>query len=261
MKILYALMNFAQALFLFVWSACWISLALVASLFSRELPLWMARRCWAPALIYFSGARMEVAPLPDIDWKSPHIFIMNHQSMLDIACAFAYLPANLRFVAKHNLKYIPFLGWFMWRTKMIFVDRGRGPQAMKSLRRAAQQIRQGANIIVYPEGSRSRTGEILPFKKGAFVLALEAGVPLIPVAIEGSRFVAPPGSFAFRPARVQMKVGAPIVTEGRSPADREAVAAEVREVLVRLHVELSAGSSHPPAREAGLPRAGHTSEV
>ena len=90
---------------------------------------------------------------------------------------------------------------------------------------------------------------------------MEAGVPIVPVAIEGSRWVAPAGSFAFRPARVRMKVGTPISLEGRSPAERQEVAAEMREVLVRLHGELAGGPTQPPAREAGLPPTGDVSEV
>jgi 1-acyl-sn-glycerol-3-phosphate acyltransferase len=178
-----------------------------------------------------------------LDWSKPHIFVMNHQSMLDIACAFTALPTNLRFVAKSSLKYVPFLGWYMWMTQMIFVDRSNKKRAFKSLVEAGRRIREGASILVYPEGTRSKDGGILPFKTGSFALALEAQVPLVPVAIDGSLRVAPPGSAAFRPGRVRMKVGLPISTENRPRQAREALSREVREALIELHREIGGRSS------------------
>src|SRR2546430_1417798 len=99
MRVFWPLINFLQALFLVLWSAGWISAALVLSLltFNRELPLVMARRIWAPGLIWVSGCTFSVDPLPEIDWNQPHIFVMNHQSMLDIPCAVRAIPANMRF--------------------------------------------------------------------------------------------------------------------------------------------------------------------
>ena len=122
---------------------------------------------------------------------------MNHQSSLDIVVAFMVLPVNLRFVAKHVLKYVPFLGWYMWATGMIFVHRGRRGAAMGSLVEAAARVRDGASVLVFPEGTRSRDGNVQAFKKGAFVLASQAGVPIVPVAIEGSGRCFPPDGFGF----------------------------------------------------------------
>jgi 1-acyl-sn-glycerol-3-phosphate acyltransferase len=229
--------NALLAVFLGAWSVFWISLALFLTVmtFSRNVALVMARRFYAPALIWASGARLEVEPLPSHDWARPHIFLMNHQSMLDIACAFAVLPVNLRFIAKHTLKYVPFLGWYMWATGMVFIDRSRRKSAFRSLAAAGQRIREGANILAYPEGTRSRDGRILPFKKGVFMLALEAGVPVVPVAIEGSGQVVPADSFRVRPGVVRMKVGAPISTSGKTI---EGLMGEVRTQLCALHKEM-----------------------
>lgn len=240
MKRLYPLLNVLQALFLVLWSVLWISLALVATAltFNREIPLAMARRFWAPALIKATGARLKVTALPPVDWSKPHIFVMNHQSMLDIPCAFAVLPANLRFVAKNVLKYVPFLGWYMWLTGMVFVDRSNRKQALRSLGAAGNQIRSGATVLAYPEGTRSTDGRILPFKKGPFVLALEAGVPIVPVSIEGSGRVLPSGGFRIRSGEVRMKVGIPIPTAGRKAEERELLLREVRDAIVALNLEL-----------------------
>lgn len=252
-------LNILQALFLVSWSVFWISLAVLATLctLSGELALKMARRCWAPALIWASGARFRVEPLPALDWKQPRIFVLNHESMLDIPCAFAAIPSNLRFVAKHSLKYVPFLGWYMWLTGMVFVNRGKREQAFASLRKGGERIRNGATILAFPEGTRTGRGRILPFKKGVFVLALEAGVPIVPVAISGSGKVLPTGGFRLRGGEVRLKMGEPIPTAGRSPEDREALMHEVREAVIRLHREIGGegGAEEPSRRGDPIPRA------
>src|SRR5690606_2843749 len=136
--------------------------------------------------------------------SAPHIFLMNHQSMVDIPAAFASIPANLRFVAKHSLKHIPFLGWYMSMTGMIFVNRNDRRKAFQSLQQAADRIREGASILAFPEGTRSRDGVLLPFKRGPFLLALESGVPVIPVVIDGSGRNFPAGTLLqIRPATVR----------------------------------------------------------
>lgn len=240
MKIALAVLNFFQHTFIAVWSMFWISLAAVLSLvtFNRELPLVMARRCWAGGIWRITGSRLRVEPLPDIDWSTPHVFVMNHQSMMDIPCAFETIPANIRFVAKHSLKYVPFLGWFMSLTKMIFINRSNRRAAVRSLREAGQRIREGANILAFPEGTRSPDGKILPFKKGPFVLALESGVPIIPVAIDGTGKVLSRHGLSLRPAEIRMKLGMPISTRDRSPRERESLLFEVRDALIQLHLEI-----------------------
>jgi 1-acyl-sn-glycerol-3-phosphate acyltransferase len=240
LEALYPLLNVGHALFLAFWSAFCITCAFVAGLltFRRELPLAMARRMWAPPLIAATGSRLEVDPLPAVDWSRPHIFVMNHQSSMDIPCAFMGLPANLRFVAKHSLKQVPFIGWYMWFTGMIFVNRKNRTEAVRSLQLAGERIRAGANILAYPEGTRSPDGSILPFKKGPFVLALEARVPIIPVAIHGSGAVLPRGGFRIRPGVIRMKVGEPIETAGLASEDRDQLLRRTRDAIIRLHREI-----------------------
>ncbi len=238
------LLNALQAVFLAVWSVFWISLALVVTVVAGgDAALAMARRFWAPGLIRAAGARVKVDPLPDIDWSKPHIFVMNHQSMFDVPLAFAHIPVNIRFVAKHTLRLVPFLGWYMAMTGMVFVDRSKRPQAVQSLFAAGERIRQGANILAFPEGTRSRDGRILPFKKGIFVLALEAQVPIVPIAIEGSGKVLPADGFRVRPGEVRVKMGAPIHTASRTAEDRDELMREVRDALISLHREIGGPAS------------------
>lgn len=235
---LYPLLNLLQGLFLAAWSALWISVALVTAIVTRnqEVALSMARRFWAPGLRWAAGAKIVVEPFPDIDWSRPHVFVMNHQSSLDIVAAFMVLPVNLRFVAKHVLKYVPFLGWYMWATGMIFVHRGRRGASMGNLREAGARVRDGANVLVFPEGTRSRDGGLLPFKKGAFVLATAAGVPIVPVAIEGSGRCMPAAGFRVRPGVMRIKVGEPIATTGAASfkGDIDGLVRHTRETIARM---------------------------
>jgi 1-acyl-sn-glycerol-3-phosphate acyltransferase len=249
MKLLYPLINVLQALFLAVWGAFWISLSGVLMVLSLNgnVPLMMARRLWAPMHWRIGGSRMFVEPLPPLDWSRPYIFLMNHQSAMDIPCAFAALPVNIRFVAKHVLKYVPFLGWYMAMTGMIFINRSNHREAVKSLRRAGERIRSGKSILAFPEGTRSRDGLIHPFKKGPFVLAIEAQVPIIPVAIEGSFQNLPRSGIWLRKHDIRVKVGQPIETKGLKPADRDALLRQVRDAIIQLHREIGGQGGVPQA--------------
>lgn len=247
MTVLHSLLNVLQMLFLALWSVFWISLAGLAILvtLNGNTALMFARRFWAPIHWRITGSRMLVEPLPDLDWSQPHIFLMNHQSALDIPCAFAALPVNIRFIAKHVLKYVPFLGWYMAATGMIFINRSNHQEALRSLARAGERIRAGSNILAFPEGTRSRDGRILPFKKGAFMLAIEAQVPIVPVAIEGSQKVLPSGSLRMRRHPIRVKVGAPIPTKGLTPADRDALMQQVRSAIIQMNLELGGPGGVP----------------
>ncbi len=255
MKPLSFVVALLRMLFLCGWLAFWITLSGLAALVTLNgaLPLVMARRFWAPMHWRITGSPLHVEPLPDIDWRQPHIFMMNHQSTLDIPVAFAVLPVNLRFIATHVLKWVPFLGWYMAGTGMIFINRTHRREAVKSLAKAGERIRAGASILVFPEGTRSRDGVLLPFKTGGFALALEAGVPIVPVAIEGSRQSLPTEGPLPLPRHhpIRVKVGSPIPTTGRTGAEREALLHEVREALVRLHRDIGgAGGAPQETREA-----------
>ncbi|SEK32920.1 1-acyl-sn-glycerol-3-phosphate acyltransferase [Stigmatella aurantiaca] len=237
---LYPLLNVLQLIFLVLWGVFWISLSgvLMVLTLNGNVPLMMARRLWAPMHWRIAGAHMHVEPLPDIDWSQPYIFLMNHQSAMDIPCAFAALPVNIRFIAKHVLQYVPFLGWYMAMTGMIFINRSNRRKAMQGLKQAGARIRAGKSILAFPEGTRSTDGRILPFKKGPFALAIEAQVPIVPVAIEGSGRALPTGGINLRRHDIRVKVGMPIETRGLTGADRDALLLRTRDTLIQLHREI-----------------------
>ena len=201
-------------------------------------PLSWARRFWSPGAAVISGCDLTRHPGFVPEPGKPYIFMMNHQSMFDIVCAFIHVPVNLRFIAKKILQSIPFLGWYMTVTGMIFVDRRKRKEALQSLQEACDRIRSGIPILVYPEGTRSKDGKILPFKKGPFMFALQAGVPIVPVAINGSIDIIVPGSPFVRPGKVDIILGEPIPTEGMLASDRDLLMKKVRNAIIDLHVQI-----------------------
>lgn len=224
-----------------LWSIFWIPAALVLGTLRRDpsLPLRFARHHWAPGMLRLAGADLRVEGSPAATADHPAIYVMNHQSSLDIPAAFAVLPVDLRFIAKHTLRKVPFLGWYMSWTGMVFVDRSNSTQAVGTLNSAAERVRGGISLLAYPEGTRSRDGRILPFKKGPFVLALQAGVPIVPIAIEGSIECMPAHLRPFRPGVVRMAIGKPIPTAGLSMEHRDELVRQAREAVVALHAALA----------------------
>lgn len=232
----WALLNAVQAVYTSAWSVLWISLALLMLVvtFGRRVPLAMARKCWAPGLLWGAGAKLEAHGAERIDARQSYVFVANHSSIMDIPVLFAALPVNVRFVLKRNLAWVPFIGWYAWAMGMIFVDRHDRPKAIAVLGRAAGTIRPGASVVAFPEGTRSPGGKVLPFKKGAIMLALGAGVPIVPVALSGTRAVLPPGGFRVRPGTIKVAVGEPIFTAVSGPDQSDVVSETVRLSLKEL---------------------------
>lgn len=231
------LYNVAQATFTAAWTAGWITAAMVETLRrgEPETALAMARRRWGPGLLHGAGARLAVEGGDDVDWAKPHLFVCNHQSMIDVPIAFVALGCNLRFIAKSELMNLPVLGHYMRSTGMISVDRDDRPGARQSILAAADRMRAGASVLAFPEGTRSTDGEIGPFKKGAFVVAIAAQVPVVPVAIEGAVRVLPRDGFRVRPGLVRVRIGSPIPTEGLTYDDRDLLRERVRAALIAQH--------------------------
>jgi len=207
--------------------------------------VWVARRLWSPILIATGGAKVVVTGQENVDPNRPTIYVSNHQSSLDIPIHFVTVPVNFRYVAKHQLKYVPFVGWYLWYAGHIFVNRGRRDKAIASLDAAAQKIRNGTSVFLYPEGTRSDDGSVLPFKKGPFALALKSRAPVVPITIEGSGSVMPKNSWNIKPGPVYVKIGKPIDTTGFAEDDREGLARAVRDVIIQQSLELGGKGGDP----------------
>jgi 1-acyl-sn-glycerol-3-phosphate acyltransferase len=197
-----------------------------------DLPIWLGRKVWGPVGLWLAGAPLDVRrapPPPD----GPVIFASNHESALDILVMFVVVHRSFRFIAKQELFRLPVFGWYMRLGGHIPVDRAHHQRGVASLQRAGDVVRAGTSIVVFPEGTRSRDGRIQPFKKGPFVVAKQAGVPIIPVAISGSGAVTPSHRIAVYPGPIRVAMGDP-VDPGAFP-DKETLLAEVRKRIVELH--------------------------
>jgi 1-acyl-sn-glycerol-3-phosphate acyltransferase len=208
-------------------------------------------RAWASSILRAVGVQTEVTfegPLPD----GPVIFASNHQSVIDILVLFEVLPRPFVFVAKKAVFRFPFLGWAISAMHYIPIDRRRHNEAVASLQSAAVRIRGGLTTTVFPEGTRSELGGILPFKKGPFMLALDAQVPIVPVAVEGSLHVTPKKRWYVCPNTVRVLLGKPVSVQGRE-GERDALIAEVRTNIIRMNRRLGGlgGDVSTPIAESG----------
>jgi 1-acyl-sn-glycerol-3-phosphate acyltransferase len=215
---------------------------------------WFARRLWAPTLLWVAGARLEVEGLEHLDAGRPTLYASNHQSTLDIPVLFVALPVNLRFIAKEQLRWVPLIGWYILMAGHILIDRSNRTRAIASLERAAEEVvRRRISLIVFPEGTRSPDGRILPFKHGSFGLALKARIPVVPVTVEGSAQMMPRRSWRIRPGPIRVRIAAPVAIDGFDVNDRAGLARVVREAVVRGSLAL--GGQGGVTGDSGVPSA------
>ena len=209
------------------------TLSISSSLFERNgrFAHWCART-WSRLILLTTGVHVEISGFERLDRDRAYVFVANHQSIYDIPIIFWSLPYQIRIIAKQSLGRFPFLGWHLSRTGHILVDR-RHPNRAAIFGRASRLMRDGLSLIVFPEGTRSRDGRVAPFKGGSFYLALEAGLPVVPIAIVGSRHVMQKGRLATYPGRVKLIVHEPIDTTGLAgnPRAAKAFAARVHDVI------------------------------
>lgn len=206
-------------------------------------------RLWSRLVLRTSGVRSAATYDSRLDPSRPGIYVANHQSQLDIPALILAMPVDFRAVAKRELLFIPIFGWALWLAGFIFIDRADRRRAIMSLERAAQKVRRGTSIVVFAEGTRSPDGRLLPFKKGGFILALQAGVPIVPVSIRGGAALLPKGSLRLRPGQIEVLFGAPIETTAFSLEEKDLLIEEVRrQVAAGLALRpSSADAASPPA--------------
>ncbi|HWX25640.1 MAG TPA: lysophospholipid acyltransferase family protein [Vicinamibacteria bacterium] len=187
-------------------------------------------RVWGRLFLRIVGIRVELEGLGHIP-RGPAVFAANHSSALDIPIMFGYLPVRFRIIHKRSLILIPVIGWFLFVSGHIAIDRRGGFRAKRSLESAARRIRGGTSLVVFPEGTRSADGRVGPFKRGSFILALKAAVPVIPVSLIGVKRLIPNGVLSLRKGTVRLEILPALSVFGRGPEDAAALAAEVREAV------------------------------
>ena len=207
------------------------TLSIGSSLFEKRgyVAHWCART-WSRLILRTTGVHVDVAGLERLVPGRTYLFVANHQSIYDIPILFWSLPYQLRIIAKESLGSFPFLGWHLRRAGHMLVDRRR-PDRNAIFAWASRLSSSGLSLIVFPEGTRSRDGRVERFKGLSFHVALEAGMPVVPLAVVGSRHVMLKGRLATHPGRARLVVHDPIDTSGLAGTDPKAFAERVRQII------------------------------
>jgi len=186
-------------------------------------------RAWARRVLWAAGARVLVQRDAQLDPERSYVFVSNHTSNLDVPAILSVIDHPMRFIAKQELSRIPVFGWAARRMGHVFIDRKDRTGATKAIRGRIERGLRGASLFFFAEGTRSTQDEILPFKKGAAVAALETQLDCVPLAVAGARSVLKPkGVSLFRPGPVAVVFGKPIPSSGRPVESRDALVAEQR---------------------------------
>ena len=218
------------------------SLGIVCGLF-RAGPAtfdWIHRN-WARSVLWSAGARVRVDGLEHSVPGRGQIFVANHQSMFDIWALMAAVPASLRFVAKEELAKIPVFAAACRAAGHVFIDRGRAAAAGEAMRSAGERMKsEGLTLVLFAEGTRSTDGRLKKFRKGAFAIAIETQTFLVPVAIDGTGDILPPGGKRVRPGTIRIRLGDGTTLEGKTSADRDALVEQTHGAVARMLESLRA---------------------
>jgi len=211
----------------------WGSAAMVSYLFVGPRGVRACSRLWGRSLLWAGIVHVAVRGVDKLDLSEPYIYVSNHQSGLDILVLIGHLPQHPHFVAKAELRKVPFIGFALTYAGHIFIDRSNKKAAIETLKAAGEEVRGGKSVAVFPEGTRFPARVLGPFKRGAFVLAREAQVPIVPVGIVGSAERMAARKIYTVPGVVGLRIGEPIPPED-FPEDDEELAAMVREEVRKL---------------------------
>ena len=223
---------------------CWViflfttvilgTVAIFLSLFdsSGNIPHLVAR-LWGKIQLRITGTRIRIQGLEHIEPEKSYILVSNHQSTFDIFALLGYLPIQFRWTAKAELFRIPFMGWAMSRIGYIPIERDSPKKAYRSMLRAAEVVRNGVSVIIFPEGTRSPDGNLQPFKKGVFLLALKSRAPILPITIQGTSKIMRKGDWRIYPGQVRIQIDPPIETAGTPAEKEEELSQRVRSTLVK----------------------------
>ncbi len=236
----------ARLFTIWCWTGCglstafWATISILAGMVSRSGKVQhFCMRRWSRDNLWLSRARVEIEGLEHLDRDRPQILAANHSGLHDILSLSANLPIQFRWVAKKSLFRVPFMGWHMRRSGYIPIDRENPREAAKSIIEAASVIRSGVHAIAFPEGTRSRTGDLGTFRSGAFALALKTGVPLVPVTLEGSYRVIMPKTLQVNPGTIiRIRIDAPIDLSAYGKADRHKLMEDLHALMRRNLEEL-----------------------
>ncbi len=233
-----ALLTIGRIVIIVATNACLSIIALLSLLVEKDgRTYFWAGSSWAKFTLLVCGVKVRVRGMENISPNGAYIFVTNHASMFDIPAIMSVLP-RVRIMFKKELSYVPLWGWALKWGHHIMVDRAKGSEAMRSIDRAAEAIKTGGSVILFAEGTRTRDGKLLPFKRGAFALAAKSGVPIVPITINGSFKILPKNSLDIRPSPIELLMDKPIDTSHIANREEEiSLMNRVREIIARNYKE------------------------
>ncbi len=210
----------------------WGTIAIIISFFTRTgNPVHIIARIWARGILYVSRIRVKVNGLNQIDPSQSYVYMSNHQSNFDIPVLLAHLPVQFRWLAKAELFKIPLFGRAMQGAGYVKIDRFNQESAFQSIKEAAAKMKDGVSVMIFPEGTRSRDGRIRPFKKGGFIMAVDAGVPIVPIVLQGTWSIMEKSSLQINTGDVVINLEKPIATTNYSRQNKDELIEAVRRVI------------------------------
>jgi len=213
-------------------------LSIIFGIFSKKTGQ-IFGRLWAQLWLFTSGIKLVTKGTENLDTSKRYVFACNHQSAIDIPALYAALPVQISFISKKSLFFIPLVGWGMAAVGHVWISRSNAREARNSIMRAVDRVeKDNFSLVVFPEGTRSATGEMAEFKRGSFTLALRSKADLVPVAIHGTRQVMAKKSLFTMPGTVTISIGKPIKIVGEKDISKPALAEETKKQIEAMLKEM-----------------------
>jgi len=210
----------------------WGLTAIFTSFFTRTgNPVHKIARIWARGILFVSRIKVTINGLTNIDPTHSYVYMSNHQSNFDIPVLLAHLPVQFRWLAKAELFKIPIFGRAMRGAGYVKIDRFNQQSAFESISEAAGKMKNGVSVMIFPEGTRSRDGNIKDFKKGGFIMAVDAGVPIVPLVLKGTWSIMDKSSMRINTGEVSLNIGAPVATTAYTRENKDELMQSVRAVI------------------------------
>jgi 1-acyl-sn-glycerol-3-phosphate acyltransferase len=240
MKAIYLIWSGLQVFLIILWTAICGLLGILLMLITwngQWVHYFEGRYLFCPSVLFIARVKLKVVGLENLETNSPCIYVSNHVSHMDVVAIARAIPLGLFYIGKKELKKVPILGQYMQLIGHIFIDRKNHDKAMGSMRKAAQLIKAGKNVITFPEGTRSPNGKIGVFKRGTFIIAKEGAIDIQPIAVVNAEKILPRDSFVIHPGTIEVRIGKRIRAQEFLELNSEETANMVRSQIIRMTEE------------------------